>query len=145
MATSTFENAGGHAARVLPGQGERDERKRLNPMATQVQHVRFRRRLTKPEATLCGPDQAAIRLGPARATRLHHFFEYQARRRPDALAVDFVETGQRLTYAELDDRSAQFARHLVRLGVVANDRIALHLPRGIDVYVAMLGVLRARA
>ncbi len=86
-----------------------------------------------------------IRLGPAKATRLHTFFEYQARRRPDALAVDFVETGQRLTYAELEARSAELARHLVWLGIVPNDRIALHLPRGIEVFVAMLGVLRAGA
>jgi non-ribosomal peptide synthetase-like protein len=114
-------------------------------MATVAQNVTFRRRLAKPEATTRGPDRGTIRLGPARATRLHHFFEYQARRRPEALAVDFVETGQRLTYAELDDRSAQLARHLVQLGVGPNDRIALHLPRGIEVYVAMLGVLRAGA
>jgi non-ribosomal peptide synthetase-like protein len=87
----------------------------------------------------------SIRLGSVRATRLHHFFEFQARRRPDALAVDFVETGQRLTYAELEERSALLARHLVRSGIVANDRIALHLPRSIDVSIAMLGVLRGGA
>ena len=82
----------------------------------------------------------SIKLGPVLATRLHHFFEYQARRRPDALAVDYVEAGQHLIYAELDERSALLAFHLVRLGVGPNDRISLHLPRGVEVYVALLGV-----
>src|ERR1700680_789554 len=77
--------------------------------------------------------------------RLHQFFERTCGRSPDALAIDFVETGERLTYAQLDARSAQLARRLVRLGVVPNDRSALHLPRGVEPYIAMLGVLRAGA
>src|SRR5918912_2394456 len=81
----------------------------------------------------------------AEPTRLHHFFERQALRRPDAVAVDSPEEGQRLTYAELDARSARLARHLVTLGVGPNDRVALHLSRGADAYVAILGVLRAGA
>jgi non-ribosomal peptide synthetase component F len=34
-------------------------------------------------------------------TGLHQFFVRQAERRPDALAVDSPEAGERLTYAEL--------------------------------------------
>ncbi len=81
--------------------------------------------------------------GPPR--RLHQFFERTCDRTPDAMAIEFVEAGERLTYAQLDARSARLARHLVGLGVVPNDRVALHLPRGVEPYVAMLGVLRAGA
>jgi amino acid adenylation domain-containing protein len=76
---------------------------------------------------------------------LHHFFLRQAARRPDALAVDSPEAGERLTYAELEARSARLARHLVRCGVAPADRVALYLPRSADAYVAILGVLRAGA
>jgi non-ribosomal peptide synthetase-like protein len=77
--------------------------------------------------------------------RLHHFFERTCQRTPDAVAVEFVENDERLTYAQLEAHSARLSRHLVSLGVGANDRVALHLPRGVEPYVAMLGVLRAGA
>jgi non-ribosomal peptide synthetase-like protein len=77
--------------------------------------------------------------------RLHQFFERVSEHTPDAVAIDFVETGERLTYAELDARSARLARHLVGLGIGPNERVALHLPRGVEPYIAMLGVLRAGA
>jgi non-ribosomal peptide synthetase-like protein len=78
-------------------------------------------------------------------TGLHQLFLRQAERRPDALAVDSGDAGERLSYAALEARSAGVARHLVRRGVGRNDRVALYLPRSADAYVAILGVLRAGA
>jgi non-ribosomal peptide synthetase-like protein len=77
--------------------------------------------------------------------RLHQFFERTCQRTPGSLAIEFAETGERLTYSQLNTRSAQLAHHLIRSGIVANDRIALHLPRGVEPYIAMLGTLRAGA
>jgi non-ribosomal peptide synthetase-like protein len=78
-------------------------------------------------------------------TTLHQLFLRQAERRPHALAIDSTDPAQRLTYGELDARSAQVASHLVQRGAMPNDRIALCLPRSADAYITILGVLRAGA
>jgi non-ribosomal peptide synthetase-like protein len=91
------------------------------------------------------PVPASSKAQKSRPLRLHHFFERTCERTPDALAIDFVETGEQLTYAQLDARSVELARHLVGLGIGPNHRVALHLPRGVEPYIAMLGVLRAGA
>ncbi|TDO42028.1 amino acid adenylation domain-containing protein [Paractinoplanes brasiliensis] len=49
------------------------------------------------------------------------------------------------TYAELDARAAAFAGVLRRRGVAPGDRVAFHLDRGAEVFVVMLGILRAGA
>jgi non-ribosomal peptide synthetase-like protein len=82
---------------------------------------------------------------PSQPTGLHHYFLHQAERRPEALAIDSPNPGERLSYAELEALSARVARHLVRRGIAVNDRVALHLPRSADAYVAILGILRAGA
>jgi non-ribosomal peptide synthetase component F len=46
---------------------------------------------------------------------LHHLFEAQVERTPDAVAVRFEE--QDLTYRELNNKANQLARHLRKLGV----------------------------
>src|SRR5947209_10269268 len=51
-----------------------------------------------------------------------------------------------LTYAELDGRANQLARHLVsRQGVRPGDRVGLLFDRPVDGYIAMLAVLKLRA
>jgi amino acid adenylation domain-containing protein len=52
---------------------------------------------------------------------------------------------QQLSYAELDARSDALAHRLVEIGVGREDRVAVHLRRGVDVVVAVLGVLKAGA
>jgi amino acid adenylation domain-containing protein len=57
-----------------------------------------------------------------------------------------VEAGSdRLTYAQLGDRSSRLAMRLRQLGVGAEEVVALHLPRGAELVVSMLGALRAGA
>ncbi|RTQ35418.1 amino acid adenylation domain-containing protein [Variovorax gossypii] len=73
----------------------------------------------------------------------HAAFEQQAALRPQAIALE--HDGERLSYAELDQRANQLAHHLRGLGVGAEDRIALCLPRGFDLIVAVLGTLKAGA
>jgi amino acid adenylation domain-containing protein len=72
---------------------------------------------------------------------IHDLFERQAVRTPDAIAVEHDDT--RLTYRQLDVAANRLARHLRALGVVAEERVALCLPRGIDLVLAMLATLKA--
>ncbi|WP_091577315.1 non-ribosomal peptide synthetase [Micromonospora sediminicola] len=65
------------------------------------------------------------------------------RRHPDLTAVSDQET--ELTYAQLADRVEVVAAQLVRLGVTAEDRVGIYLPRGVGAVVVVLGVLRAGA
>lgn len=70
-------------------------------------------------------------------------FEIQARQTPDALAV--ISDDRRLTYRELDARSNQLARFLVRHGVIAGSAVALCMQRSVDVVTALLAILKAGA
>ncbi|WP_067176323.1 non-ribosomal peptide synthetase [Microtetraspora niveoalba] len=62
-------------------------------------------------------------------------------RTPDAVAVTCG--GESLTYAELDARADGLARRLAELGVGPESRVAVAVPRSLDLVVAFLGVLKA--
>ena len=70
-------------------------------------------------------------------------FEQQAARTPDATAVVFG--AGRLSYAELDLRANQLARHLTALGAGPERPVAIALPLGELLVIALLGVLKAGA
>ena len=72
---------------------------------------------------------------------LHELFAAQAARAPDAVAVLCGE--DRLTYRDLDRRANRLARHLQRLGVAPEERVAVCLERSLDLVVALLAVLKA--
>ncbi|UXA57321.1 non-ribosomal peptide synthase/polyketide synthase [Xanthomonas prunicola] len=74
---------------------------------------------------------------------VHRLFEAQAQRTPDAIAA--VADEQCVSYAALDARANQMAHHLVALGVVPESVVAVCLPRGIDLIVALLAILKAGA
>ncbi|MBW8879247.1 MAG: amino acid adenylation domain-containing protein, partial [Acidobacteria bacterium] len=74
---------------------------------------------------------------------LHERFALQAARSPEATAV--VCEGERLSYGDLEARSNQLARYLMRLGVQPGDRVGLCLERSVEMAVAILGVLKAGA
>lgn len=69
--------------------------------------------------------------------------EAQARRAPNALAVDDQRT--RLTYAELMGRVRRLAGALRARGVGRDEFVAIVLPPSVDLVVGMLAVLRAGA
>ncbi|MBX3713153.1 MAG: amino acid adenylation domain-containing protein, partial [Lysobacter sp.] len=79
----------------------------------------------------------------AQDSLLHAHFEARVAERPDAEAL--VSGESRLSYRELDDRANRLAAHLQARGVAPAARVALCLPRGVEMVVAMLAVLKAGA
>nr|WP_107488033.1 non-ribosomal peptide synthetase [Streptomyces sp. LUP47B] len=80
---------------------------------------------------------------PVPDTTLAALFAEQTARTPDAVAVVFED--QVLTYAELDARAGRLAHWLRDRGAGPESVIAVTLPRGLDLVVALLGVLRSGA
>jgi amino acid adenylation domain-containing protein len=72
---------------------------------------------------------------------LHRLFEAVAARAPEAVAV--VDGDRRLRYGELDERANRLARHLRRLGVGREIRVALFFERSAEIVVGLLAVLKA--
>ncbi|MEV6736817.1 Pls/PosA family non-ribosomal peptide synthetase [Streptomyces sp. NPDC051104] len=75
--------------------------------------------------------------------RLHHYFESACDHSPWAVALECA--GQRVTYADLDARANQVAHHLRRLGLGPGARVALMVPRSVEMYACLLGVCKAGA
>jgi amino acid adenylation domain-containing protein len=72
---------------------------------------------------------------------LQDWLPAQAERRPDAIAV--VLRDQRMSYAELEQRTNQLARALKDAGCRKGDRVAFAIPKSPAGIVAMLGILKA--
>ncbi|HSF38648.1 MAG TPA: amino acid adenylation domain-containing protein, partial [Thermoanaerobaculia bacterium] len=80
---------------------------------------------------------------PVPSGLLHEPFLKQARREPERLAV--LAPGRRLTYGELDRRSAHLGRRLRRLGARPNELVAVVMDKGWEQVVAVLAILRSGA
>nr|WP_281404395.1 non-ribosomal peptide synthase/polyketide synthase [Pyxidicoccus fallax] len=72
---------------------------------------------------------------------IHHLFEQQVARTPDAIAVEFGDS--LLTYRQLDARANQLAHHLRSLGVGPDCLVALCLERSLELIVSLLAILKA--
>jgi non-ribosomal peptide synthetase-like protein len=85
------------------------------------------------------------------ADLLHEIFSRTALRYPRHIAVRLAESDpemsrkSELTYWELRSRAQRFAHYLVLRGVRRGDRVAVCLPRGLDQYMVILGILEAGA
>jgi amino acid adenylation domain-containing protein len=76
------------------------------------------------------------------AVCLHQLFEARAAERPEAVAaVD--SDGRSILYSELDARAGRLARELRRRGVGWDVPVGIHLEHGLDLLVAILGILKA--
>jgi non-ribosomal peptide synthetase-like protein len=82
---------------------------------------------------------------------LHDLFVEVARRYPDNIAIRLADVdpgGSRkafLTYRDLDERADRFAQYLIRRNVSLGDRVVICLPRGLEQYWCLLGVLKVGA
>jgi amino acid adenylation domain-containing protein/FkbM family methyltransferase len=72
---------------------------------------------------------------------VHQLFEARVEAIPKSLAAVFEE--EQLSYAQLNRRANQLAHYLIRIGVKPDDRVALHVERGLSMIVALLAVLKA--
>ncbi|SFM81373.1 non-ribosomal peptide synthetase terminal domain of unknown function [Pseudonocardia ammonioxydans] len=91
-----------------------------------------------------GPPAPVPAPRPARfPDRLHRFFEATVARAPEAVALQ--DGALELTYAELDARSVQLARHLQARGAGPGRRVGILLHRSWRTYAALLAVLKTGA
>ena len=74
---------------------------------------------------------------------IHELFEEQVERTPDAVALVCEE--QSLTYAQLNARASQLAQYLKAARVEVQERVALWLPRSVELLIAQLAVLKCGA
>jgi amino acid adenylation domain-containing protein/thioester reductase-like protein len=74
---------------------------------------------------------------------IHRLFEEQVEKTPDHIAV--VYENEELSYRELNERSNQLARELIKFGVKADAIVAILLNRSIEMVVAMVAILKAGA
>jgi len=99
------------------------------------------------------PELRARLLGPwsgpewdpdlVRDERLHELFEATVDRHGERLAAELGEG--RLTYRELEARSNRIAHLLRARGAGRGTYVGLYLPRTLDVYATLLGILKAGA
>ncbi|MDT0464462.1 non-ribosomal peptide synthetase [Streptomyces gibsoniae] len=95
---------------------------------------------TERRRLLSGWNDTAVR---APAGTVHELFEAWAERTPDSLAV--VDGSARLTYRDLNSRANRLARRLVPYGVGPEQFVAVAVPRGPEMVVALLAVLKTGA
>ena len=74
---------------------------------------------------------------------IHHLFEEQAARMPEAVAIDFA--GRQLSYNDLNQRANRLAHYLRGVGIGLEALVGVYLERSFDTAVALLGVLKAGA
>jgi amino acid adenylation domain-containing protein len=96
-----------------------------------------RRTVTRPNRNTQRETRAAS------FAALHGMFESTADANPDSTAVIFGSA--QISYRELDALSNRVARALRARGVDRGAIVALMVPRSIDAYAAMLGILKAGA
>nr|WP_318781268.1 non-ribosomal peptide synthetase [Amazonocrinis nigriterrae] len=72
---------------------------------------------------------------------IHHLFEAQVQRTPDAVAVVYEK--EQLTYDELNCRANQLAHYLQSVGVRADVLVGLCVERSVEMVVGLLGILKA--
>ncbi|MET8544707.1 amino acid adenylation domain-containing protein [Kitasatospora sp. NPDC004799] len=80
---------------------------------------------------------------PADTRLVPEVFEGHARRTPDATALVFQD--EALTFRELNARANRLARLLIERGAGPERTVAVLLPRGSDLIVSLLAVLKAGA
>ena len=86
-------------------------------------------------------DWNARRADLAPTPCVHAAFEQHARAFPGSIAV--ASGGRTLTYAALNAKANQLARHLRQHGVGPDETVAICVDRGIDMIVGLLAVLKA--
>ena len=72
---------------------------------------------------------------------IHKRFERQAAETPDSIAV--IASGRTLTYRELNENANRVANGLIKRGVKPKENVLFMLPRDINLFPAVMGILKA--
>lgn len=72
---------------------------------------------------------------------IHHLFEEQAKRTPDAVAL--VCQDKQSTYKELNESANRLGRYLQKLGVGPETLVGICMERSINIIVGLIGILKA--
>ncbi|HTF86333.1 MAG TPA: amino acid adenylation domain-containing protein, partial [Cellvibrio sp.] len=78
-----------------------------------------------------------------RTSCLHHLFEQQAARTPEAVAVRSSEGD--LSYRDLNIQANKLAHYLAKQGIGTGSMVALCVERSVEMVVGILGILKAGA
>ncbi|MBC1219356.1 amino acid adenylation domain-containing protein [Nostoc sp. UCD121] len=97
--------------------------------------------LTAPEQHQLLVDWNGKQADYPQNTCIHQWFEAQAKRTPDNIAVSFEN--QQLTYQELNQRANQLADYLQTLGVKSGVLVGLYVEPSLEMIVGLLGILKA--
>jgi len=127
---ATIERMAGHF-RTLLESGVTDPDQRLNELPL----------LTKAERRQLVVDWNATEVKYPADVCLHALFEAQARRMPEAVAVEFE--GSRLRYRELNERANRLAHYLRGIGVGPDTLVGVAMERSLELVAALVGVLKA--
>ena len=127
---ATIERMLGHFQNVLEGIARNSDQR--------VVDVQL---LTDEERVQMLHDWNDTRTTYTRDSCVHEVFEAQVERTPDSIAVSFQD--EQLTYRQLNDRANQLARHLRRVAVGRETRVAICMERSAEMVVAVLAVLKA--
>ncbi|WP_431194437.1 amino acid adenylation domain-containing protein [Pseudomonas synxantha] len=74
---------------------------------------------------------------------VHHLFEAQAARTPDAVALVYQD--QQVSYRALNRQANQLAHYLIQQGVQCDELVGVFMERSVQMIVALLGILKAGA
>ena len=102
-------------------------------------------------SALEGPLRLSMRSGEphdpllARDELLHELFEQTADRHAALAACEEIGAGAAFTYAQLEERANRLAGILRAHGAGRGKYVGMFLPRGANVYVAMLAILKSGA
>lgn len=78
-------------------------------------------------------------------SRVHNLTKARAASQPGLVALSSAEQGRQMTYGELAVQSSQVAHFLRQSGVGKGDAVLVHLERGFEQVVWILGLLEAGA
>ena len=72
---------------------------------------------------------------------IHHLFEEQVERTPEAIAIEFEE--MRITYRELNQRANRLAHYLIAMGIGPEKLVGICVERSLEMVIGLLGILKA--
>lgn len=74
---------------------------------------------------------------------VQHFLEKSAARLPEKTAL--ISGNQRLTYQQINQQADQFARYLVDIGIMRQDRVIVFLDNSVEIIISLFGIVKAGA